>query len=149
MNPKIEAELLWMADSLIAGDQMIVVENLRKTQDQNKLNLTLKTYNTRRGLATKIHKTQIDEANNSDEEDKGKIRAYTDEEFSAENAYYIKGPMGKGLQIQPNGVHVAFCAGTGALVFLDLVSHILIKNCYEKYDTKLPTEMASMYQHDF
>jgi len=33
MNPKIEAELLWMADSLIAGDQMIVVENLRKTQD--------------------------------------------------------------------------------------------------------------------
>ena len=149
MNPKIEAELLSMADSLIAGDQMIVVENLRKTQDQNKLNLTLKTYNTRRGLATRIHKTQIDEANDSDEEDKGKIREYTDEEFSAENAYYIKGPMGKGLQIQHNGIHVAFCAGTGALVFLDLVSHILIKNCYEKYDTKLPTEMASMYQHDF
>ena len=57
--------------------------------------------------------------------------------------------MGKGLQIQPNGIHVAFCAGTGALVFLDLVSHILIKNCFESDGKKLPNEMATMYQHDF
>ena len=36
--------------------------------------------------------------------------------------------MGRGLQMQQEGLHVAFCAGTGALVFLDLVSQILILN---------------------
>lgn len=57
--------------------------------------------------------------------------------------------MGKGLQIQPSGVHVAFCAGTGALVFLDLVSHLLLKNCFESDGKKLPNEMAVMYQETF
>lgn len=57
--------------------------------------------------------------------------------------------MGKGLQIQPKGIHVAFCAGTGALVFLDLVSHLLIKNCFESDGKKLPAEIASMYQTGF
>lgn len=57
--------------------------------------------------------------------------------------------MGKGLQIQPSGVHVAFCAGTGALVFLDLVSHLLLKNCFESDGKKLPVEMANLYQSGF
>jgi len=34
--------------------------------------------------------------------------------------------MGKGLGIDQTGVHVAFTAGTGVLVFVDLVAHILI-----------------------
>lgn len=42
--------------------------------------------------------------------------------------YQIKGPMGKGLEIKPAGTHVAFAAGTGVLVFLDLVAHLLRKN---------------------
>ena len=44
---------------------------------------------------------------------------------------------------------MAFCAGTGALVFLDLVSHLLLKNCFESDGKKLPTEMSKMYQLDF
>jgi len=36
--------------------------------------------------------------------------------------------MGKGLGIQPEGVHVAFTAGTGILVFIDLVAHLIRKN---------------------
>ena len=40
----------------------------------------------------------------------------------------IKGPMGKGLGIRPTGVHVAFAAGTGVLVFLDLVTRIILHN---------------------
>ena len=99
----------------------------------------------KRGLATRIHKTQIDGSNNSDEESRNKVVDLLSNEFSAENMYYIKGPMGKGLQVEPNGVHVAFCAGTGALVFLDLVSHILIKNCFEQHKMKLNNEMDSMY----
>jgi hypothetical protein len=36
--------------------------------------------------------------------------------------------MGKGLQIQLGGIHVAFAGGTGALVFLDLVARIILSN---------------------
>ena len=36
--------------------------------------------------------------------------------------------MGKGLQINPTGLNIAFTAGTGCLVFLDLVAHIIRKN---------------------
>ena len=41
--------------------------------------------------------------------------------------YDIKGPMGKGLLIKSQGVHIAFTAGTGVLVFLDLVAHLARK----------------------
>ena len=40
----------------------------------------------------------------------------------------VRGPMGKGLQIQNEGVHVAFTAGTGILTFLDLVAHLIKVN---------------------
>ncbi len=36
--------------------------------------------------------------------------------------------MGKGLQIEERGIHIAFCAGTGVLVYLDLVGHLIIRN---------------------
>jgi len=36
--------------------------------------------------------------------------------------------MGKGLGIQSEGVHIAFTAGTGVLVFVDLVAHLIRKN---------------------
>ena len=35
--------------------------------------------------------------------------------------------MGKGLQIREGGTHIAFAAGTGCLVFLDLVAHLIRK----------------------
>ena len=34
--------------------------------------------------------------------------------------------MGRGLGIEQTGRHVAFTAGTGVLVFIDLVAHLLI-----------------------
>jgi len=36
--------------------------------------------------------------------------------------------MGKGLDIQPDGTHIAFTAGTGILIFVDLVAHLIRKN---------------------
>jgi hypothetical protein len=42
--------------------------------------------------------------------------------------FNIKGPFGVGLGIRPTGVHVAFSAGTGVLVFLDLVTKIILHN---------------------
>ena len=40
----------------------------------------------------------------------------------------MKGPMGKGLQVEKDGVHISFTAGTGCLLFLDLVAHLVRKN---------------------
>ena len=49
--------------------------------------------------------------------------------------FWIKGPLGRGLQIEESGVHIAFCGGTGLLVFIDLVTHLIVRNiwrsCYE------------------
>ena len=47
-----------------------------------------------------------------------------------EEMFNIKGPMGRGLEITKSGLHIAFCAGTGVLVFLDLVAHLLMRNVF-------------------
>lgn len=53
-----------------------------------------------------------------------------------EEMFYIKGPMGRGLEIQHSGLHFAFCAGTGVLVFLDLVAMLLMRNVFKAKETK-------------
>ena len=65
------------------------------------------------------------------------------------DVFNLKGPMGKGLCIEDHGVHVAFCAGTGVLVFLDLVSHLLLRAYYKHYCTdteQVPIEMFQLIQ---
>jgi len=138
MQPAILAELMSMANSVLQGHSFMVNDSIFGNRDQSQISLTLKTYQTKSGLATKIHSTSFDE------ELARKNQVHVDE-LSTENAYYIKGPMGKGLQIRSSGIHVAFCAGTGALVFLDLVSHLLLKNCYEHEGKKLPNAISNMY----
>ena len=62
------------------------------------------------------------------------------------DVFQIKGPMGKGLCIEPSGCHVAFCAGTGVLVFLDLLSHLLLRAYYKHYvdPNKVPESMMQL-----
>jgi hypothetical protein len=48
--------------------------------------------------------------------------------LAMQETFIVKGPFGKGLGIKPTGVHVAFAAGTGVLVFLDLVTRIILHN---------------------
>ena len=50
--------------------------------------------------------------------------------------------------MQPEGLHVAFCAGTGALVFLDLVSQILLLNTF-KADGKAFCEELKFFGEGF
>ena len=37
----------------------------------------------------------------------------------------IMGPMGTGLCPNHSGIHVAFSAGTGVLIFMDLVAYLI------------------------
>ena len=58
------------------------------------------------------------------------------------DVFKIKGPMGKGLCIEESGVHVAFCGGTGVLVFLDLISHMLLRTYFKHFKPdSVPKEM--------
>ena len=49
---------------------------------------------------------------------------------SGKEMFQIVGPMGKGLMIDNNtsGLHFAFAAGTGALVYVDLVAKLLLQS---------------------
>mmetsp|Transcript_10565 Transcript_10565/g.17727 ORF Transcript_10565/g.17727 Transcript_10565/m.17727 type:complete len:232 (-) Transcript_10565:65-760(-) len=46
---------------------------------------------------------------------------------SKDNLYEVYGPMGMGLDVQKKGIHVAFSAGTGILVFIDIVAHLILR----------------------
>jgi cytochrome b involved in lipid metabolism len=67
--------------------------------------LTLKNYKFPKGLSTLIDNDKL----------------------SRSHKYEIHGPCGKGLQIQNTGVHIVYCAGTGILVFIDIVAHLLLR----------------------
>jgi NAD(P)H-flavin reductase len=72
--------------------------------EEGTLCLTLKNYNIPGGLSMQMFEDQ-----------KGAT-------------YEIKGPMGKGLDLQAEGTYIAFTAGTGILVFVDLVAALIRKN---------------------
>jgi len=43
--------------------------------------------------------------------------------------------MGKGIELRPSGVHIAFTAGTGVLPFLDLVAYLIRLNLGQAADS--------------
>jgi hypothetical protein len=47
----------------------------------------------------------------------------------AREYFWVKGPMGMGLSLDLNGQNFVFVAGTGILVFLDLVARLALLNC--------------------
>mmetsp|Transcript_5276 Transcript_5276/g.8906 ORF Transcript_5276/g.8906 Transcript_5276/m.8906 type:complete len:130 (-) Transcript_5276:196-585(-) len=48
--------------------------------------------------------------------------------MSAATTFKIQGPMGKGLGLRKNstGNHIAFAAGTGVLVYVDIVARMIL-----------------------
>ena len=82
-----------------------------ESKDQSKINLTLKNYLSKNGVATQLH--------GADPNDKNGV-------------FWIKGPMGKGLELSTNstGHHFAFCAGTAVLIFLDIVTNMILASTY-------------------
>jgi NAD(P)H-flavin reductase len=68
---------------------------------------TIKRYGQAKGMSNEIH---LD----------------ADIKESLKNNYEIKGPFGKGLDMETEGLHVAYSAGTGVLPYLDLVGHLIL-----------------------
>lgn len=89
-------------------------EEIKNNNDKN-LCLTLKGYTQNDGLSKLIH------------------------EGVGTERLQIEGPLGTGLEIQQTGRHVAFAAGTGILVFIDLVAHLI----YRLAGKKLPPHLES------
>lgn len=79
------------------------------------------------------------------------VKGFTKILAKSDDFFYVKGPMGKGLQIEDRGVHVAFCAGTGVLVFLDLVGHLIIRNSlpFVKYNSQKRGDLSLNIRSDF
>ena len=59
---------------------------------------------------------------------RGLSKIFFDKQVNQNGHFLVKGPVGKGLGItkESQGVHIAFTAGTGILVFMDLVTRIYL-----------------------
>jgi hypothetical protein len=127
LNPAVYSELMALARGVLEGSPSNFNYAIMLGKDQSWIRLTIKNYQMAKGLSTMIHGTAITELKQN--------------KPNPDDTYFIKGPMGRGLHIQPTGLHVAFCAGTGVLVFLDLVAHLLILNTFKADGKPLPEEM--------
>ena len=135
MTDQVHTALLKLAQGVLDNADINFDYSIMLGLDQSTLDLTLKTYDVTTGLATRIHKSLAKSDNAKD----GSKEAVAKSENGA--LFYVKGPMGRGLNMSPKGQHVAFVAGTGVLVLLDLVSHLLILNSFEAQGKGLPEEM--------
>ena len=115
MAPYIKSELIRQIENSINSSSKVAALNkeiLMDNEAKNGIWLQIKNYNSENGVASAIH--------NADNSLIGK-RKY----------FFCKGPVGKSLFADTNnidGLYVAFSAGTGALVFLDLVLRIFLQN---------------------
>jgi len=64
---------------------------------------------------------------------------------SSSNEWFVKGPLGMGLDINTNGHNFVFCGGTGVLVFLDLVAQMCLQLCGITKDVFGPGFRLSLY----
>lgn len=98
------------------------LDNLLSPVDTNTMMFVIKNYNQPTGLSEKFYK---------------------DDEIQFE----VKGPMGKSLNVQPAGLHVAFAGGTGILPFIDLVAHVAFVNT--GYHQLLGSKEETYLSNDF
>lgn len=75
--------------------------------DTNSIYFTCKDYKTVRGVASQIN----------------------DQELKAGDDWYVKGPIGMGIDVNTDGHNIIFAGGTGILVFLDIVAMMVVQNC--------------------
>ena len=87
-----------LVDCLSTGNSRDLISDVLKSQDNDVCSFTVKNYKQPFGVSMKFYEERIDQM------------------------FEVSGPFGKGLQVQSEGVHIAFATGTGVLTFMDLVS---------------------------
>jgi hypothetical protein len=100
MKPSI-LEMHWKTVDKSLKDKKPKTKNFEKDLS---LTVTIKSYISPNGVSQRVHE------NNPDKQ------------------FMIMGLMGHGLGIETTGSHVAFVAGTGILVFVDLVAYLIRLN---------------------
>lgn len=93
------------------NEKFIFDSSLFSNKDINSVYLTAKDYHSLKGVASQLFRTDAGSP------------------AGPMNTWYVKGPMGMGLKLDRNGLNIAFVAGTGILVLLDIVARIAIYNC--------------------
>ena len=167
--PNVYNALICLADAYLKGSQISFDSGLIDSSDGNAIFVTCKDYQTKTGVASKLHMS-VESSGNPDESYLSRSSSMTDTSMTSispimmtetsstssplkdvkfssntaadsstilnmgpnlsvnqgspnsSNSWFVKGPLGMGLEINPNGHNFAFCGGTGVLVFLDLVA---------------------------
>ena len=104
MRPEVLQAFIDFAKEKDEKNAQIIIDAV-KANNRDDLHLTIKGYTRNNGLSKFIHE---------DLEKK-------------EHVYQITGPMGRGLNASQGGRHIAFCAGTGVLVFVDMIGHLILR----------------------
>lgn len=106
MRSLVYESILKLCDNKNSSDAINAIKKEIENHKQENLCLTIKNYSKNSGLSKTIHESV---------------------EKSSTTYYQVKGPMGKGLDIPSTGRNIAFTAGTGVLVFIDLVAHLILR----------------------
>lgn len=93
-------------------------------EDKNSIFLTCKNYFTEKGVATQLNNQEVDKK---------------------PETWFVKGPMGMGLDFKNNGHNIVFTGGTGILVFLDLVAKLVLK--YASFEDFEKSEKLDISTH--
>ena len=96
--------------SSMATTQEAQLKAILQSNNKDSLYLTVKKYNNKYGLSMFIHHAI------------GCVK-----EYGIRQKVEVRGPMGTGLDVQSAGTHVVFAAGTGILVFIDIVAHLILR----------------------
>lgn len=103
----------------------------------------MKDYQSQAGVSTRFFKDVVENENEVDEDENVPLEQSGRQGNSVVNnsnrvldrsmlattlinhtgeTFELKGPLGRGLRVQKNGIHIVFAGGTGVLCFVDLVA---------------------------
>ena len=110
----VNAVLSWKEDA--SSTETKFDSSLLSTKEVNSINLTIKNYNLKSGLSHRFFNDNTTPSTTAEADPRHKQQ------------YQIMGPIGKGLGLttKSEGTFLAFSAGTGVLVFIDLVAKMLL-----------------------
>ncbi len=93
-----------MCNDTLAENTPIFNNALLDSRDGDAIFITCKDYRTKTGVTSRLNFMP----------------------FEAQANWIVEGPMGLGLQIDTNGYTFIFTAGTGILIFLDLIARLVL-----------------------